>query len=82
MGPRTPYRLPCLPPATDQIQTIATLRKATTATFASAGLKVIAESIPSQQLVVNAVILKEANNSVESDNIINSTDGLYEAVAT
>lgn len=77
-----PYRLPLLPPATDKIQTIATLRKATAATFAIAELKGIAETIPSQQMLVNAIVLKEAKDSSEIENIVTSTDELYEALAT
>lgn len=82
MGQSAPYRLPHLPPATDKIQTIATLRKATAATFAIAELKGIAETIPSQQMLVNAIVLKEAKDSSEIENIITSTDELYEALAT
>ncbi|MTB53407.1 Fic family protein [Lewinella sp. W8] len=82
VGQKTPYQLPYLPPATEKIQTIATLKKATSATFAIAELKGIAETIPSQQMLVNAIILKEAKDSSEIENIITSTDELYEALAT
>ncbi|NJB84314.1 Fic family protein [Lewinella marina] len=82
MGHKAPYQLPPLPPATEKIQTIATLKKATTATFAIAELKGIAETIPSQQMLVNAITLKEAKDSSEIENIITSTDELYEALAT
>ncbi len=82
MGQQTPYRLPLLPPAIEKIQTIATLRRANSAAFAIGELKGIAETIPSQQMLVNAIILREAQDSSEIENIITSTDELYEALAT
>lgn len=82
MGQQAPYQLPLLPPSLEKIQTIATLQRANSAAFAIGELKGIAETIPSQQMLVNAIILREAQDSSEIENIITSTDELYEALAT
>lgn len=81
MGLSTPYTLPPLPPAKEQIETIPILKKAAAAIFAIAELKGIAETIPSQEMLVNAIVLKEAKDSSEIENIITSTDELYEALS-
>lgn len=78
----TPYKLAPLPPLATKVETIEILKKAAKATFAIAELKGIAETIPSQQMLVNAIILKEAKDSSEIENIITSTDELYEALSS
>ncbi len=81
MGQFAPHSLSPLPPDQSKIETVKILKKAAKASFAIAELKGIAETIPSQQMLLNAIILKEAKDSSEVENIITSTDELYEALS-
>ncbi len=82
MGQKTPYKLSNLPPPQEKIETIKILRKANSASLAIAELKGIAQTIPNQTMLINAVVLKEAKDSSEIENIITSTDELYEALTS
>ncbi len=82
MGQETPYKLSKLPPKRENVETIQILRSANKASLAIAELKGIAQTIPNQKMLVNAVVLKEAKDSSEIENIITSTDELYEALTS
>ena len=74
--------LALLPPTASEIETIAILRQVAKSSLAIAELKGVAETIPDQQMLVNAIILREAKDSSEIENIITSTDELYVALNT
>jgi Fic family protein len=81
MGQTTPhYKLAKLPPSRDKIETIAILRQANKSTAALAELKGIAKTIPNQAMLVNAIVLQEAKDSSEIENIITTQDELYKAL--
>jgi Fic family protein len=82
MGQVTPYKLSKLPPEREKVETIKILREANKAALAIAELKGIAQTIPNQKMLINAVILQEAKDSSEIENIITSTDELYEALTS
>jgi len=81
MGQDTPYRiLDKLPPSKEKVETIKILREANKATAALAELKGIANTIPNQSMLVNAIVLQEAKGSSEIENIITTQDELYKAL--
>jgi len=82
MGQTAPYKLSKLPPNREKVETIKILRQANKSSLAIAELKGIAQTIPNQKMIVNAVVLKEAKDSSEIENIITSTDELYEALSS
>ena len=82
MGSEAPYKLAKLPPQREKVETIAILRLANRASLAIAELKGIAQTIPNQRMLINAVVLQEAKDSSEIENIITSTDELYEALTS
>ena len=73
-------RLAFLPPDLSKIETKEVLRQVAKSSLAIAELKGVAETIPDQKMLVNAIILKEAKDSSEIENIITSTDELYVAL--
>lgn len=82
MGQDAPYRiLDKLPPQGDKVETLRILREANKATAALAELKGIANTIPNQAMLVNAIVLQEAKGSSEIENIITSQDELYKALS-
>jgi len=79
--PSRPFNdLPVLPPSAD-IETKAILRKALAARAALAELKGIAETIPQPEILINTILLQEAKDSSEIENIITTNDSLYRAAA-
>lgn len=79
--PAKPYNdLPLLPPK-ESIETHAILKKAVTAGRALAELKGIGGSIPNQAMLINTIVLQEAQSSSEIENIITTTDALFKALA-
>jgi Fic family protein len=79
--PSKPYNdLPLLPPAAD-IETKAILRKVASARAALAELKGVAETIPQPEILINTILLQEAKDSSEIENIITTNDTLYKSVA-
>jgi Fic family protein len=82
MGQEATYKLNKLPPKREKVETIKILRSANKAALAIAELKGIAQTIPNQTMLLNAVVLKEAKDSSEIENIITSTDELYEALTS
>jgi Fic family protein len=78
-NPSKPYNdLPLLPPQVD-IESKNILKKATAARAALAELKGIAETIPQPEILINTILLQEAKDSSEIENIITTNDSLYKA---
>jgi Fic family protein len=79
--PEKPYNdLPLLPPPSEQIETNAILKQCINARVALAELKQAAELIPNAAVLVNALPLLEAQASSEIENIVTTTDKLFEFV--
>jgi cell filamentation protein, protein adenylyltransferase len=78
-NPEVPYNsLPALPPPGDQIETTQILKRCIKARVALAELKQAAELIPNSAVLVNALPLLEARASSEIENIVTTTDKLFE----
>lgn len=76
--PEQPYNgLPLLPPARE-IETKAILKRCITARAALAELKQAAELIPNQGVLINTLPLLEAKDSSEIENIVTTTDKLFQ----
>ena len=75
----SPYNeLPPLPPSVDLIETREILKRCITARVALAELKQAADLIPNSAVLVNALPLLEARASSEIENIVTTTDKLFE----
>jgi Fic family protein len=78
-NPAVPYNdLPDLPPPLEQIETTDILKRCIEARVALAELKQAAELIPNSAVLVNALPLLEARASSEIENIVTTTDKLFE----
>jgi Fic family protein len=76
----TPYnQLPPLPPAHD-LESKTVLKACITARAALAELKQAAELIPNQTMLINTIPLLEAKDSSEIENIVTTTDQLFQHV--
>lgn len=76
--PELPYNsLPPLPPA-QELETRAILKRCITARASLAALKQAAELIPNQDMLINTLPLLEAKDSSEIENIVTSTDKLFQ----
>lgn len=69
-----------LPPPREQVETIEILRQTNKSTAALAELKGFAKTIPNQAMLINAIVLQEAKDSSEIENIITTQDELYKAL--
>lgn len=79
--PQKPYNdLPLLPPPAELIENTDVLKKCIDARVALAELKQAAELIPNAAVLVNALPLLEARASSEIENIVTTTDKLFEFV--
>lgn len=77
--PSLPYNdLPGLPPPVDIIETTDILKRCIRARVALAELKQAAALIPNSAVLVNALPLLEARASSEIENIVTTTDKLFE----
>ena len=77
--PAVPYdALPLLPPPAASIETTEILKHCINARVALAELKQAAELIPNSAVLVNALPLLEARASSEIENIVTTTDKLFE----
>jgi len=77
--PNVPYNdLPDLPPPTESIENKEILKRCIAARVALAELKQAAELIPNSAVLVNALPLLEARASSEIENIVTTTDKLFE----
>ncbi|CAN5877206.1 adenosine monophosphate-protein transferase Fic [soil metagenome] len=82
LNPDKPYNdLPPLPPPLEKIETIPLLKQESKAAVAVAELKGLAKTLPNQSILLNAIILKEAQASSEVENIITTHDRLYQALS-
>lgn len=76
--PGVPYNaLPMLPPAHD-LESKAVLKRCIVARAALAELKQAAELIPNQSMLINTIPLLEAKDSSEIENIVTTTDKLFQ----
>ena len=79
-NPRKPYNeLPFLPPKAD-LETKSVLQKLASARGALGELKGIVNVIPNQTILLNTLILEEARDSSEIENIITTRDKMYKAL--
>ncbi len=74
--------LPFLPPIREQIESLPILRQESRAMRALAELKGMTRLLPNPAILVDALVLKEAKASSEIENIITTSDRLYQALAT
>jgi Fic family protein len=75
-----PYnQLPLLPPGSE-LESKPVLRACITARAALAELKQAAELIPNQRMLINTIPLLEAKDSSEIENIVTTTDQLFQHV--
>jgi Fic family protein len=70
-------RLPLLPPAHD-LESKAVLKRCIVARAALAELKQAAELIPNQSVLINTIPLLESKDSSEIENIVTTTDKLFQ----
>lgn len=78
--PDQPFNaLPLLPPKAD-IETKSVLKKLVTASQVLAELKGYAEMLPNKAIIINSIILQEAKDSSEIENIITTHDELFRAM--
>lgn len=78
LQPNKPYNdLPQLPPALE-LETRAVLKACIEARTALAALKQAGELIPNQAMLINTIPLLEAKGSSEIENIVTTTDSLFE----
>ena len=76
-----PYNnLPLLPPKHD-LETTKTLKLAIAANKALAELKTLGSLLPNQSLLIDSLVLLEAKDSSEIENIFTTNDKLYQAEA-
>jgi len=81
MGQKAPHlTLALLPPPREKVETIKILKQTNKSTAALAELKGMAKTIPNQDILVNAIVLQEAKDSSEIENIITTQDELYKAL--
>ena len=81
MGQNVPHcKLDKLPPLREKVETIEILRQTNKSAAALAELKGIAGTIPNQSMLINAIVLQEAKDSSEIENIITTQDELYKAL--
>lgn len=77
-NPETPYNdLPSLPPSVE-LETKPVLKRCIDARAALAELKQAAELIPNQTMLINTLPLLEAKDSSEIENIVTTTDKLFQ----
>ena len=82
MNPEIPFNeLPLLPPSRESVETIEVLRQVEKTAFALGELKGFANTLPNPNILLNAVVLREASASSEIENIITTQDKLYQALS-
>lgn len=72
--------LPLLPPKESLIETIGILKQESKSAVALAELKGLTNTLPKPNILINAVILKEAQASSGIENVITTQDKLYQAL--
>jgi Fic family protein len=71
-----------LPVAREKVETLKILRQLDKTSNLLGELKGIAKTIPNQTMLINALMLQEAKDSSEIENIITTQDELYTALST
>jgi len=80
--PTRPFNtLPPIPPDSNQYETPRLLKLEAKARAAVSELKGFAHVIPNQEILINAIVLREAKDSSEIENIVTTQDELYRAAA-
>ncbi len=72
-----PYSLNNFPPDSESLENIAILKKLNSAHRYLAELKGICHSIPNQSILINTLVMQEAKDSSEIENIITTHDELF-----
>lgn len=75
-------KLKKLPPKREKVENVSILRQLSKTSQSLGELKGIAKTIPNQAMLINAVVLQEAKDSSEIENIITTQDELYKALAS
>jgi Fic family protein len=75
-------KLEKLPPKREKIETVEILRQLSKSSKSLGELKGIAQTMSNQEMLINAVVLQEAKDSSEIENIITTQDELYKALTT
>lgn len=65
----------------DKLETVNILKAERDALSALSELKGIANLIPNQSILINAIVLQESQDSSEIENIITTKDNLYKALS-
>lgn len=77
--PKAPFnQLPRLPPDSDRLESIPVLKACIKARAALAELKQAGELLPNQGLLINLIPLLEAKDSSEIENIVTTSDRLFQ----
>lgn len=74
--------LPLLPPKESLVETISILKQESKSAVALAELKGLTNTLPNPNILINVVILKEAQASSGIENVITTQDKLYQALYT
>ncbi len=72
--------LPPVPPDKAKFETVEILKQEACSRAALAELKGIAHIIPNQEILINAIVLREVKDSSEIENIITTQDEIYKAI--
>ncbi len=72
--------MPLLPPKQSLVETISILKQESKSAVALAELKGLTNTLPNPNILINAVILKEAQASSGIENVITTQDKLYQAL--
>jgi len=79
--PKRPFDdLPTVPPDKAEYEKVEVLKQEALSRAAVAELKGIAHIIPNQNILVNAIVLREAKDSSEIENIVTTQDEIYKAI--
>ena len=77
-----PYNeLPLLPPMPEKTESLKILKQLVKSSVALAELKGLTRTLPNPDILLNAVVLREARASSEIENVITTQDKLYQALS-
>ena len=79
--PTKPISLAFIPPPRQKIDSVKIWKQESISRAAIAELKGIANIIPNQKILINAIVLQEAKDSSAIENIITTQDDLYKAIS-
>jgi len=74
-------KLKALPPPLSQMETKKILKKLTRANKSLAELKGYSDTIPNKNILINAIIINEAKDSSEIENIVTTHDELFKTMS-